>query len=569
MIELKKLVLKNFMSHIDTNLDLSNLQGLVLVEGKTEDGRYESNGSGKSTLLEGIVYALSGYTLRNVSVNDVVNRKVGKDTDVELVLSTPDNIDIHRYRSHHDYGDALRILKDGEDISSRLNRDTQSKLNQIINIPYNVLVNTILLGEGLSSKFTQLSDSDKKSMIESTLNLGYDLNKCRDIANTKVKENNVKIANLKGRLSVLEPLIESSHDGVSLDDMKKHRKELDSDVEELSLKSSNRAMYKTTIESKLNVIQTTINSIMAINNRLGQLSNDMNSTMIKIDSYKNHEVTKCEMCKQSLESQESIQSVIDSYTSVYNNLLEDAKKATEELNKYPPLDTLTSKANELKAELNSVISEISTMTTDMAIKNRELSKLDSDIKHREDMDTNASSYATEVANSKKDISTLKQEVEDYTYLSKLFSPQGLITYILEESLGFINDRLRVYTNLLLDKDYQLSLDSGKLLLKDSSGASYQSLSNGEKRRLDISIQFSLHDYVHMYCRVKMDTIFIDEILDTLDSTGVSNIIEVLRLKLEYCDLKRILVITHNQELKSYFDNVITVYKDLDGNSKLL
>jgi DNA repair exonuclease SbcCD ATPase subunit len=122
--------------------------------------------------------------------------------------------------------------------------------------------------------------------------------------------------------------------------------------------------------------------------------------------------------------------------------------------------------------------------------------------------------------------------------------------------------------MLLDRKYQMKLGSGKLSLVDDGNASYETLSNGEKRRLDLAIQFGLHDYVHTYCGLQLDTLFIDEVLDTLDAVGISNIIDILRIKLSYCNLARIFIITHNTDLKSYFDRVLLVTKDAKGFSNL-
>ena len=167
-----------------------------------------------------------------------------------------------------------------------------------------------------------------------------------------------------------------------------------------------------------------------------------------------------------------------------------------------------------------------------------------------------------------EINSIEKDINTYDYFYKRYSPTGIITIILEEAISYINERISAYTSLLLDKTYQLTLTKGKLSLVDTQGSTYQSLSNGEKRRLDIAIQFSLHDYTHIYCGIGTNLLFIDEVLDTLDATGVNNIIEVLNLKRSYCNLDSIYVITHNNELKSYFDEVITVVKDASGNSHI-
>ena len=144
----------------------------------------------------------------------------------------------------------------------------------------------------------------------------------------------------------------------------------------------------------------------------------------------------------------------------------------------------------------------------------------------------------------------------------------MISDILRDVVDYIDQRLQVYNDLLQDKVFHITFYKGKIVL-ESESLSYQSLSSGEKKRLDISIQFALHDYVYTHCGIGFDTIFIDEILDSLDSVGVSNIIEVLNLKKSYCSLSRIFVITHNESLKDYFDSVLSIRKDSDGYTYII
>ena len=133
MIRLSDLQLKNFLSHVDTNLPLNNYDGLVLIEGQTADGHYSSNGSGKSTLLEGIVYALTGDTLRGVGVNDVVNRNQKKNTCVSLDFYKGDTeYKVSRYRKDDKNGDSLVLLQGDENISKRVNKENQSHNDNLL-----------------------------------------------------------------------------------------------------------------------------------------------------------------------------------------------------------------------------------------------------------------------------------------------------------------------------------------------------------------------------------------------------------------------------------------------------
>ena len=267
MIKLSELRLKNFLSHVDTNLHLDDYEGLVLIEGQTTDGHYSSNGSGKSTLLEGIVYALTGDTLRGVSVNDVVNRNHKKNTCVSLNFSKGDTpYSISRYRKDDTNGDSLILFKNEEDISKRVNKETQKLLDDVLGISYKILVSTMLLGEGLSSRFTQLSDPEKKSLIESTLNLNYDMNKIRDKANEHLKKLKLEIARLEGEISVLSSYEETDLTTIedSISDNKNCISIYTSTADHIKEEYERLALEIESINPKIQLIKDTINKFNTI-----------------------------------------------------------------------------------------------------------------------------------------------------------------------------------------------------------------------------------------------------------------------------------------------------------------
>ena len=256
------------------------------------------------------------------------------------------------------------------------------------------------------------------------------------------------------------------------------------------------------------------------------------------------------------------------YQNKINESIELLDSINSEINKLPDINILESKSNTLTIEYNQKSAEYREFMQEYNNYQIKIAQSQKDIEILQDKISNLSDNLTQLEDKKIERESLIAERDKYDYFYRLFSPTGIIVNILSDAIMYINDRLSIYSNILLEKDYHIELVKGKISLKDSTGASYQSLSNGEKRRLDISIQFALHDYIHTCCGMQMDCCFIDEILDTLDDIGVDNIFEILRLKLEYCNLKSIYVITHNDKLKDKFDQVITVKKDINGNSKV-
>lgn len=566
MIELKEMHLRNFFSYKEADVDFRNLSGLVLIEGINQSsGLYGSNGSGKSTLLEGIVYALSGNTLRNVGVSDMVNRDIGKNTMCSLsILSNNDNILISRYRKDDKFGDSIVLVENGKDISSRLNKSTQSTIDSKLNIPYKVLTNTILLGEGLSSRFTQLSDPDKKSLIESTLSLSYDMNVLRDKANVILKELRLNISELNGSISSLSSMINSFNpsDDVSDEELMEYiakrdqvKKQLDSVIVEVE-----------TLREKLSVLDTAKREYEILNKTYTDNYTIYSATKEKLDNLHSCDNPHCSLCGQEIKDEETFNKVKSQYEEDLTATANTLQDLWSKLSSYPEYDVICSKLSLLQNEFQDLRGKQSELADRYSEMSASVARLETSIKNNKSLKDNISNYEEKLSQDKKDLERVTVDAEDYDYIYRLFSPTGLINYILEEAISYINDRMTLYTEMLIDKSYVFGLSKGKLTLTDPSGSSYQSLSNGEKRRLDICIQFSLHDYVYKYCGLQIDSLFVDEVLDTLDSTGVDNIFEVLRIKMDYCNLKRVLVITHNNSLKDKFDKILTVIKDNDGFS---
>lgn len=569
MIRLLQLELHNFLSHVDTVLNFDTYEGLVLIEGQNHDGHYSSNGSGKSTLLEGIVYALTGDTLRGVSVNDVVNRNYKKNTRVTLkFLKDQDQYEVSRYRKDEKNGDSIVLMKNGENISKRVNKETQALLDNILGISFKVFVSTILLGEGLSSRFTQLSDPEKKSLIESTLNLNYDMNELRAKANSRRSKLELESSNLSGRISSMKEY--SAVDITSLEaiiaDFPNRNAFIQDKISSIERDLANLTPAREAITNKMNLVFNSINQIDRLTESLSMMDLENSRLIAELTDAETCEDPHCTVCHQSLRSEASKEAFKSSYREKIDSLSKMMLDVRAQLDALPDRAVLVSSHDKFSFQLADIDADMKAYNDQLVEYRNKAYQVQSEYDRcKYDIEKNKE--------SKEDIQVLEKEYNDtlkdieiYEYFYKLFSPTGIVVNILSEAVGYINDRLSTYSEVLLDKRYHIEFVKGKISLKDDTGSSYQSLSNGEKRRLDIAIQFSLHDYVHMYCGMKLNCCYIDEVLDTLDDIGVDNIFDVLRLKLEYCGLSSIYIITHNDTLKSKFDHIITVMKNENGDS---
>ena len=568
MIELKSITLKNFLSHKDTYIDLTTYSGLSMIEGRTEDGHYSSNGSGKSTIFEGVYYALTGKTIRGLTADAVVNSVAKRDTVVSLKFHTNESsYEVVRTRKHSKLP-ALALYKDQQDISCRTPTQTQSRIDELVGIAPDILSGVMILGEGMSSRFTSLSDPSKKSLLESTMILSHSIDELRDTAKSRLDTILLDKRSTQGSISSDESLLQY-YEGMEVSDEGTIEALLESVTSRIELLegSYDSSMEESkNLSKKLSVLKEAHSNILGLKSQLSRVSSSTQAIDAKIADLESQESPVCPTCGQHLQT---LEKVVSTLSAERHDIHQQLVALNSQLERFPPEETVVNKLEEIQSQSDKV--ERSLKEIRQTISDRMSEKINYEYKikafHERGEVVNRLTAELQVLNER--MTSLSKDEDVLTYLVKtVFSSTGVISDILRDVVEYIDQRLQVYNDLLQDKVFHITFYKGKIVL-ESESLSYQSLSSGEKKRLDISIQFALHDYVYTHCGIGFDTIFIDEILDSLDSVGVSNIIEVLNLKKSYCSLSRIFVITHNESLKDYFDSVLSIRKDSDGYTYII
>lgn len=568
MIELKSITLKNFLSHKDTYIDLTTYSGLSMIEGRTEDGHYSSNGSGKSTIFEGVYYALTGKTIRGLTADAVVNSVAKRDTVVSLKFHTNESsYEVVRTRKHSKLP-ALALYKDQQDISCRTPTQTQSRIDELVGIAPDILSGVMILGEGMSSRFTSLSDPSKKSLLESTMILSHSIDELRDTAKSRLDTILLDKRSTQGSISSDESLLQY-YEGMEVSDEGTIGALLESVTSRIELLegSYDSSMEESkNLSKKLSVLKEARSNILGLKSQLSRVSSSMQAIDAKIADLESQESPVCPTCGQHLQTLEKVVSTLSAERHDIHQQLVDLNS---QLERFPPEETVVNKLEEIQSQSDKVERSLKEIRQTISDRMSEKINYEYKIKAFHERGEVVSRLTSELQVLNEKMTSLSKDEEVLTYLVKtVFSSTGVISDILRDVVDYIDQRLQVYNDLLQDKVFHITFSKGKIVL-ESESLSYQSLSSGEKKRLDISIQFALHDYVYTHCGIGFDTIFIDEILDSLDSVGVSNIIEVLNLKKSYCSLSRIFVITHNESLKDYFDSVLSIRKDSDGYTYII
>lgn len=539
-----------------------------MIEGRTEDGHYSSNGSGKSTIFEGVYYALTGKTIRGLTADAVVNSVAKHDTVVSLKFHTNESsYEVVRTRKHSKLP-ALALYRDQQDISCRTPTQTQSRIDELVGIAPDILSGVMILGEGMSSRFTSLSDPSKKSLLESTMILSHSIDELRDTAKSRLDTILLDKRSTQGSISSDESLLQY-YEGMEVSDEGTIGALLESVTSRIELLegSYDSSMEESkNLSKKLSVLKEARSNILGLKSQLSRVSSSMQAIDAKIADLESQESPVCPTCGQRLQTLEKVVSTLSAERHDIHQQLVDLNS---QLERFPPEETVVNKLEEIQSQSDKVERSLKEIRQTISDRMSEKINYEYKIKAFHERGEVVSRLTSELQVLNEKMTSLSKDEEVLTYLVKtVFSSTGVISDILRDVVDYIDQRLQVYNDLLQDKVFHITFSKGKIVL-ESESLSYQSLSSGEKKRLDISIQFALHDYVYTHCGIGFDTIFIDEILDSLDSVGVSNIIEVLNLKKSYCSLSRIFVITHNESLKDYFDSVLSIRKDSDGYTYII
>jgi len=205
----EKLILTNFRSFADTHeLDFTELHQAVVT------GR---NGVGKSSLfIDSILYALKGTSRKRAE--NLISR--GYDSMSVTFVFSHNGQRYKIIREQKGSKQSLEFWCGETDLSERLLTPTQKKLDETINISYDLLLSTTVAQQDEINKLSQMGPSDretilnemlgytkwekKKDKINKILNDYKNVDKDIEITKKAVEANDLQIAELNAQISAGE-----------------------------------------------------------------------------------------------------------------------------------------------------------------------------------------------------------------------------------------------------------------------------------------------------------------------------------------------------------------------------
>ena len=178
----------------------------------------------------------------------------------------------------------------------------------------------------------------------------------------------------------------------------------------------------------------------------------------------------------------------------------------------------------------------------------------------------------------QDLQGTQRQAWIYQQLDKAFGKDGIQALIIENAVPQIAEEANAILSRLTDNRIQVAFESLRDLKKggtretldvkiaDEVGErSYHLYSGGEAFRTNFALRIALSKVLAMRSGTRLHTLFIDEGFGTQDEQGLEQLIEAIQKISE--DFKKVLIVTHLDQLKAAFPVQIEVAKHPDLGSR--
>ena len=537
-----------------------------------------TNGSGKSTILDALTFSLYNKPFRKINKPQLINAVNEKDCVVEIEFS----IGNREYKVVRGIKpNIFEIWIDGniqdQDAAAQ---DQQKKLEEnILKLNYKSFTQTVILGSATFVPFMQLTSSHRREIVEDLLDIKI-FSTMNNILKDRMRRTNELIREYSIKKDLVEEKIEMQENFIKdLDKSGKERiqrkedymKTLDSELVELT--EENEVLMKTIqddLRPKLEDLNNSKSSLKKLNSIKAKLEQKIQTLVSEHKFFQENSV--CPTCTQSIEEQFRLDKIVD------------IEEKSKELNDgYRELEDAINVEQEKDEQFLSYSTEISKLNNDITTNNvkitglnkqirnlgNEIQEITEQIQNRNSEREALDNLITDLETIEKQRSTEKEQVNYYEFAHSLMKDGGVKSKIIKKYLPLMNQQINKYLQMM-DFYINFTLDEEfKEVIKSPvhEDFSYESFSEGEKMRIDLSLLFTWRDIAKLRNSASTNLLILDEIFDSsLDDAGTDFFTKIIRYVIQDA---HVFVISHKtDDIMDKFDKVMRFDK-VKGFSKLV
>lgn len=617
-LSIENVKIENFLSIGKADVSLKD-KGYCLIQGINNNPKdnAKSNGSGKSSLTNAVAWCLTGETIQGVK--DVVNMFSSGGTAVELDFTVDgDSYKLCRYKEHHKYKTDLKIYKNNQDISGKGIRDTQNLLKEYLpDLTSDLIGSVIILGQGLPQRFTNNTPSGRKEVLEKLSKSDFmidDLKKRlqerKSYLNKELRDVEDSILADKTKIQTLSLQIKDCEKRLSeLDDPAVYNQLIERAQEKIEYIEDKIVQLKEDLNSYRSVLDIRLSEKAQIISKFSDEKNDVELIYLKAKQDISQQESLLELKKQTLEKEiqkaRSIKDIcptcgqkipgvykpdtteqeleIGALKDKLNILFEDKKQLQNEydnkisdirIREQAATSTLCDEINSAQGHVQSLERSIASQQSEKDIEQKGLARIQQ-LKATYDATVKSINETIEANNAEisklNESSVYKDDVRlNYQKRIDIINKFTTITnrdfrgYLLHNVIEFIDKKAKEYCQEVFNTQLlDFILDGNNIDIKYCN-KQYETLSGGEKQKIDLIIQFAIRDMLCQFLDFRCDMLVVDECFDALDSDGCDKLLTLFSRK--FSDVSSLFIISHHTDLAIPCDSIITVTKNEDGVS---
>tara|TARA_B100000965_G_scaffold222019_1_gene185770 strand:- start:3467 stop:5167 length:1701 start_codon:yes stop_codon:yes gene_type:complete len=526
MIIFKTIRYKNFLSSGNsfTEISLDNHKTTLVVG---------HNGAGKSTMLDALSFALFGKPHRKIMKSQLVNSINAKQTVVEIEFTIGKaNFKIIRGIKPN----IFEIWKDTVMINQSSHANEYQKIleQNILKLNHKSFHQVVVLGSSSFIPFMQLNAGHRRDVIEDLLDINI-----FSKMNTILKEKNSVLKD-----SILSVTNNTNIVKTKIEQQAKYIRDI------AALTEENKKKY----ENQLGKAQKRIEKLQEYNNQLSADIEDNTSLeeLKTLQKKKNDIISQIAQTKQEMktiakrgmfleknDTCPTCDQTIDNKDALMNKAKNEAYQIQSTLNL---IETHSTQIDKDMLALEKIIADITEKTNTMNANNREIKSLNqSNNELRTYLEGEVSADLSEARADLERLNTSKEDLfeeklklnEQVNYngvIAEMLRDTGIKTKIIKQYLPAINKLVNQYLQVLdffvhfnLDENFNETIRS-----RHRDDFTYDSFSEGEKQRIDLSLLFTWRQIAKMKNSVATNLLVLDETFDSsLDHDGIENLLKIL------------------------------------------